>query len=267
MKVSIISDIHSEFLHRPVKNTDKADVLILAGDIFVADDFRAPDSLDSTRYLRKVDYNVFLNTVSQEFEQVIYVAGNHEFYHGKWAQTIDILAEECSYFSNINFLERDTVIIDDVAFYGATLWTDIDKGDPVSTYSIKSIMNDYKQITYDISGNYRRLRPEDTINRHLTSIKSLDHTYKVVSKLFVVTHHAPSYHSIAEEWMGDFSNVAYASNLENFILDRPNITHWVHGHIHSPSDYMIGDTRVIANPAGYPGEFASSELTLKTIEI
>ena len=28
----------------------------------------------------------------------------------------------------------------------------------------------------------------------------------------------------------------------------------VHGHIHSQQDYMIGDTRVVCNPRGYPDE-------------
>jgi predicted phosphodiesterase len=28
----------------------------------------------------------------------------------------------------------------------------------------------------------------------------------------------------------------------------------VHGHTHDPCDYMIGETRVICNPRGYPAE-------------
>ena len=28
----------------------------------------------------------------------------------------------------------------------------------------------------------------------------------------------------------------------------------VHGHTHRRMDYMLGDTRVICNPRGYPGE-------------
>jgi hypothetical protein len=29
---------------------------------------------------------------------------------------------------------------------------------------------------------------------------------------------------------------------------------WVHGHIHFHSDYTLGQTRVLANPRGYPTE-------------
>ena len=29
------------------------------------------------------------------------------------------------------------------------------------------------------------------------------------------------------------------------------IKYWIHGHMHSNVDYMIGDTRVVCNPRGY----------------
>jgi hypothetical protein len=48
-------------------------------------------------------------------------------------------------------------------------------------------------------------------------------------------------------------NGGYASDLSEFILDNPEIKFWTHGHMHDPSDYMIGDCRVICNPRGYVG--------------
>jgi hypothetical protein len=48
-------------------------------------------------------------------------------------------------------------------------------------------------------------------------------------------------------------NGGYCSNLEEFILDHPQIRLWTHGHMHDPSDYMIGETRVVCNPRGYVG--------------
>jgi hypothetical protein len=41
--------------------------------------------------------------------------------------------------------------------------------------------------------------------------------------------------------------------LSEFILDRPQIKLWTHGHVHNVNDYMIGDTRVVSNPRGYEG--------------
>jgi len=46
-------------------------------------------------------------------------------------------------------------------------------------------------------------------------------------------------------------NGAYSSDLSEFILDRPQIKVWTHGHTHDTFDYMVGTTRVLCNPRGY----------------
>jgi hypothetical protein len=70
----------------------------------------------------------------------------------------------------------------------------------------------------------------------------------------VITHMAPTHLSINEKYKHDpISNGAYVSDLSNLILDNPNIKTWVHGHVHDPVDYMVGDTRVLCNPRGYIG--------------
>ena len=45
----------------------------------------------------------------------------------------------------------------------------------------------------------------------------------------------------------------FASDLEELVIES-GVLLCVHGHIHSQSDYRIGDTRIIANPRGYPRE-------------
>ena len=85
----------------------------------------------------------------------------------------------------------------------------------------------------------------------------------------VVTHHAPSPISIAECYKHDtLMNGAFASDLSEFILDRPQIKMWTHGHMHNVSDYMVGDTRVVCNPRGYVGhEQRAKEFKLRYLEI
>jgi len=34
---------------------------------------------------------------------------------------------------------------------------------------------------------------------------------------------------------------------------------WIHGHGHDRCDYVLGKTRVVANPLGYPNELRSLE--------
>jgi hypothetical protein len=63
---------------------------------------------------------------------------------------------------------------------------------------------------------------------------------------------APSFLSVNEKYKNDsVNNGAYASDLNDMILDNENIKVWIHGHMHDPVDYMIGNTRVISNPRGY----------------
>lgn len=69
----------------------------------------------------------------------------------------------------------------------------------------------------------------------------------------VVTHHAPSYLSVAPRFKGHPETDFFYSRQENLILDmKPKL--WVHGHVHDNFDYELGDTRVVCNPLGYPFE-------------
>lgn len=54
---------------------------------------------------------------------VLYVPGNHEFYGGSIAGTVDEL-KRLSAGSNIRVLDDDEVVIEGVRFLGSTLWTD-----------------------------------------------------------------------------------------------------------------------------------------------
>lgn len=78
-------------------------------------------------------------------------------------------------------------------------------------------------------------------------------TEKEKSKNVVVTHHAPSLKSVSEQYKSHPVTAAYASNMEEFILKhQPDF--WIHGHIHTPCCYHIGQTEIICNPHGYIDE-------------
>jgi Icc-related predicted phosphoesterase len=261
MKIQILSDIHLEFSCFDVKNTTGSDVLILSGDICVASDLydhphtETPPMVNlGKRQESAYMYRSFFKNVASEFEHVVYVAGNHEHYHGKWSKTIDILADETSEFG-IHFLERSSVKIKDVLFVGGTMWTDMNKSDPITLSLIRDSMNDYKVIRDEIKG-YSKLAPITTYRRHVDTVKYIKNTIldTDAEKIVVVTHHAPSYKSIHPAYTDDFvTNGAYASDLSELILDNPKIALWTHGHIHHANDYYIGSTRIVCNPRGYEG--------------
>ena len=272
MRIKLVSDLHLEFSDINIQNDQNYDVLILSGDIMVAQDLHDHPVVPSIyeygsfaelgrKQKRVQTFRDFLKRCSFQFPHTIYVAGNHEFYHGKWHQTLDVLANECEKFPNVYFMEIGSKKIDDVTFIGGTLWTDMNKGDPLTLHAVRDMMNDFRIIRKEFEG-YTTLKPHDTVVRHR---KMLDYIKTVVAekpdeKFVVVGHHSPSFQSVHESYKSEYlMNGAYHSDLSEFILDRPQIKLWTHGHTHHPFDYMIGETRVVCNPRGYESDGYSED--------
>lgn len=267
MKIAIASDLHLEIGDLDLTNTNNADVLVLAGDILVAEDLHnharippvpyTPEELKTLgpRQLKAHTYREFIYRISKEFPHVVVIAGNHEFYNGRWIQSLKTLTEEYSAYYNVHFLEDNSVKINDVVFVGGTLWTDMNNCDPLTQYAITGMMNDYKVIRHDGLG-FTKLRPAHTISRHR---KTLEYFKNKIAehpndKIIVVSHMAPTSQSVHPQYQNAKTmNGAYYTNLSEFILDNPQIKLWCHGHMHNESDYMVGTTRVICNPRGYVG--------------
>lgn len=281
MKISVASDLHLEFGDVDISNIDQAQVLILSGDIMIAQDMHdhpASASLTQaeimgtlgTRQAQAVRFRDFLRRAGENFEHVVYVAGNHEFYHGKWVENIQDLRNECSVFPNIHFLERDTVTIDGVLFVGGTLWTDMNGFDPLTLHAVQSMMSDFHIIRNDAKG-FRRLSPADTAERHYQTVNYICTVLQqnVGVPSVVVGHHSPSTQSVHPRYAEDrLMNGAYHSDLSDMILDNPQIRLWTHGHTHEQFDYMIGSTRIFCNPRGYIGhEPQAEDWHLRTVEI
>ena len=98
------------------------------------------------------------------------------------------------------------------------------------------------------------MTPEHTVDFHrkskayLKTILEMNRDKPVV----VITHMAPSFKSVNQKYLHETTtNGGYASDMSEFILDHDNIKVWVHGHMHDPVDYKIGETRILSNPRGY----------------
>jgi Icc-related predicted phosphoesterase len=282
MKIALASDLHLEFQDINLTNDEGAEVLILSGDIMIAEDLHNHKHFDYNPYtsgaladlgrrqLTALRFRDFLKRCSFQFPHVIYIAGNHEFYHGKWKASLDHLREECAQFTNVYFLENDIKTIGEHTFVGCTLWTDCNKGDPLTLHALADMMNDYRIIRNDEHG-YTKLRPAHTMWRHHQSMSYIKNVVQGMhdEKFVVVGHHAPSKQSTHPKYQNDqLMNGGYSSDLSEFILDHPQIKLWTHGHTHDPFDYMIGTTRVVCNPRGYAGwdEMADS-FKLKYLDI
>jgi DNA repair exonuclease SbcCD nuclease subunit len=250
-------------------------VLILGGDICVAQDLHDHPEPNNTadqaaiaagtglgrRQAAAQRYRDFFKRCSFQFPHVIYIMGNHEFYNGKFFAGIDYMREELAKYPNIYMLEQDTKVIDDVTFVGATLWTDMNKGDPLTMHAIEGMMNDFRIIKND-KRNYAPMSARDVASRHA---RTLQYFRSVLAeqhdrKFVVVGHHTPSFQSMHPMYQAQtLMNGGYHSDLSEFIMDHPQIKLWTHGHTHHPFDYMIGETRIVCNPRGYENDGYSEQ--------
>lgn len=266
-KVNVISDIHLEFADLKLPG---GEVLLICGDAVEARGIKpdmytgeCPRLMKWETELKRPDRHYrFFKEECAKYDHVLYIAGNHEHYGGKFDQTHDILRERLA-DCNVQILERDTVDIAGTLFVGTTLWSDT--SDPMVELVVKNSMNDYHSITkkefwggQTTQVNYRKLRPEDTTREFLKSRDYIDLIARENpdKNIVVMTHHAPSAQSVDPMYQADKHremNRAYYSDLDQLILDRPNIKFWCHGHTHSDHDYQIGECRVICHPRGYYG--------------
>jgi Icc-related predicted phosphoesterase len=183
---------------------------------------------------------------------VFYVPGNHEFYGEPFNLHSDRLEFRAKEYG-VELLQNRAVEHNGVRFIGATLWTDYNLYNTrdQSMIAASQVMSDYKVIDVDDEWFNGQIKPYMVLSEHEYSRKFIidELNAPFEGKTVILTHHAPSELSVGAEYKGSNHSPYYASRLENLMLDH-NIELWCHGHIHSSSDYMVGDTRVIANPRG-----------------
>ncbi|MDX1006612.1 phosphatase [Sinorhizobium medicae] len=243
MKIWIVSDLHLEF-GNPFSNTipPDADVLVCAGDVL------------TKGVIPTIQW--FADTIASDVP-VVFVGGNHEFYGASIKEGIRDGREFAARFSNIHFLENERVDIGEVRFVGCTLWTDFRLGGRDPAFAMEDVakgMNDYKRIKHS-KRPYQKFKPIHALRKHQESRTFIasELSGSEGKTMVVVTHHAPSVRSIPRWGRDDPVVSAYASSLEPLILQtQPAL--WIHGHIHEHREYRIGDTLVLSNPRGYPGE-------------
>ena len=231
MRLWIVSDLHTNHAPWMPARVPEHDVLVVAGD--VSDNGGA-----SLRELHK-----FHRLTGKP---VAFTPGNHDVFDGPLDGFSPQLAGPVFVLP-----AGQHAIIDGVRFVGATLWSDFLLFDTefASQAWAARHMPEY-QKTWRNDGS--KIWPIDIAadhDRHRARIAT-ELMQRFEGPTVVVTHHAPSAKSIAGPL--EEASAAFASDIEDMIRQyRPDL--WVHGHIHSHSDYVIGSTRILANPRGYEG--------------
>jgi Icc-related predicted phosphoesterase len=238
-RLLVISDLHLDQL--PLwwwpESFPRFDVAVFAGDIDCSPDV-------AIRQLARVP--------ALKKKPIIFVPGNHEFYHGDVEARLDA-GRAAAAGTNVHMLDRDSVIIKGVRFIGAILWTDYNLfGDQITgQVAALQCINDHRYIK---TGGVQWMP------HHAHALHLLDRAFietelakRHAGSTVVVTHHAPHPGSLAPRYATEPASAGFVSNLESLILAvRPAL--WIHGHTHTSFDYRVGQTRILCNPKGYgPG--------------
>jgi Icc-related predicted phosphoesterase len=277
MKIALVSDVHLEFGDLDFDNDSGADVLILGGDICVGADMAQRDPYNTMgEEYRSNRYHDFFQRCCERFPHVIFIVGNHEHYHGDFAKTVPHFRDVLGYLPNLHILEKETFVLDDITFIGGTLWTDMNKRSIRTLHEISRMMNDFRCVdnsakSSDQRGWNPRFTTTDAADDHDAMLEYIRNTVEAnpAGRYVVVGHHAPSRLSTHPRYASEaIMNGGYSSELDNFILDHPQIKLWTHGHTHEDFDYRIGSCRILCNPRGYVNyEERADTWRLKTVEV
>lgn len=247
LPIRIVSDIHCDLVRDDQmdahlgyvlspKDEDPDTVLILAGDIF---GYSKPDN-----------YKYVIDAIEHRFRDIIIIAGNHEWYFVPYPEGSHAFKEYIAPLPHVHYLEGSAVVIDDIAFVGATLWTDFKGQQPLIMHNAARYMNDY-QVGTSYQGH--ALRPQDVLSFHKAERLLLDKWlgFYVDMKKVVVTHHGCTELSIDPRFTGHGDANYYFVSNQFDLIERHKPLLWIHGHTHTSMDYTVDQTRVLCNPSGY----------------
>jgi Icc-related predicted phosphoesterase len=275
MKLNLVSDLHIDFDKAKTLNLPGGDILLLAGDLCEVGRINPHWKYKGVRKQLKYDDEIYefdlrfqmiieecsilrerLKVQLRKYNKVYSVLGNHEHYGCDYDLTAKYYKEV---LPEVELLENDTIkLSDNTILFGATLWSDLDRNNPLTEVRAHA-WSDYNNIQV----GSRRLQTKDTLAAFNNTIKTL---YKCLDDnkdkdIIVMTHFTPSLQSIHHKFKMSADNGFFSSDLDELILEHPQIKVWLHGHTHDPYDYMIGQCRVLCNPRGYPLEGRSKEYT------
>jgi hypothetical protein len=164
--------------------------------------------------------------------------------------------------------------IGDLRFIFSTLWAD---GGPTlaDQGQVGFFLNDFRLITYnDLENkNPRKFGVPDMIYEHGRQKAKIEEYLKQSygGQTVVVTHHLPSRRLVSPRfWPGDGSdgaNGGFVGGCDDILACDHAPDLWIHGHTHDTIDTQLWRTRIVANPAGYRGEWSSQFNTFMSSEL
>ena len=238
MNICLYSDLHWEFGQPRIAIPEEADVVILAGDI-------------DTGLL--IHLQILLKENPEKI--FIYVPGNHDFYKKDYSVQRQYINSLSNYFENLQILDDSDCQINDVSFYGSTLWTDFTALGPISEAWCKRNISGMIGDFWCISDGEGKMSPAKMAELNQNARKSLYNWLQATKgKKVVVTHFPPltccKHGQIDENGLSAY----FTNNLTYMFYNEDSPDYWLYGHNHWSDKIKVGKTTLLSNQHGYPGE-------------
>ena len=241
MQIRVLSDIHIDINENyPIPEFEDDVFTIVAGDI-------SGDPVVSSYW------------IEDNIKHGVFVHGNHDLVYNKLEQPLQeqklIFKNKFPLDADVSYLDNQYKIIDDIVFIGSCLYTDYKYGGSVSSNMkiAKKGLNDFRWGKYQEFDKIVPLQPKHYLAMFKESFEFIKDTLNKFKdkKCVLITHHGVSPLQISMKYITSNLNASFISDLGDFIQKHDNLKLVVSGHIHSSSDFKIGNTRIICNPYGY----------------
>lgn len=217
-RLQYLSDLHLEYKTKVPRIQVRGNYLALLGDI--GNPYHS-------------NYRDLLYQVSDKFEKVFMISGNHEYWNNDSMDATDNqIIDVTSRFTNVYFLNNTSYQLDSFTLLGTTLWSKINR----SNRDQNNRCGDHANIRYrDIN-----ITVDDINSLHDKAVRWLKSEISKCEKAIVLSHHLPSYQLIVPKYQKPrYWRVKdrFASHLDYLI--KPPVMAWLCGHSHCKVEMKI----------------------------
>ena len=177
------------------------------------------------------------------FRHVVFVPGNHEYYRTSPAEAMRCWRRARAALPNLHVLNPGVAEIDGTRFVGATMWFPPTPDEQ----RYRGFLTDFSLIRGFVPWVH------ETHAAQLAFVRE-----NVRDGDVIVTHHLPHPNSTPRMFVDSPLNRFFVSGDAGEVLASAGARLWLHGHTHSPRDYVVGQHAGRLQPARLPAREAQA---------
>ena len=186
-----------------------------------------------------------LEAMSDDYDHIFYVPGNHEYYGEEMDELDDKLEYLNQFYGNVTIFTKKcqrVFIYEDLVFHGSTLWFKCQNHGCREHWRL----NDFRKIQK--SGQDITLDDIETMFEE--NVKEIEKTIELNIDTVVMTHHLPSLECGSH--IHPNNHCGFATSIDHVI--KPPIATWIYGHSHTNLLTHVNDVFLCSNQIGYGNE-------------